>query len=68
VDRHGGSQTLKGIVQGQQDHGERLSGIESKLEERERLEMLAAITHVGRPVGHKVHLRARQARARGRRS
>jgi hypothetical protein len=42
--------TLKGIVQGQQDHGERLSGIESKLAERERVEMLAAITRVGRPV------------------
>jgi hypothetical protein len=42
-------QTLQRIVEGQQDHGERLSGIESKLAERERVEMLNAITRVGRP-------------------
>jgi hypothetical protein len=38
-------QTLQGIVQGQQDHGERLARIESRQEERDRLEMLAALKH-----------------------
>jgi hypothetical protein len=35
--------TLGVIVQGQQDHGERLARIESRQEERDRVEMLAAL-------------------------
>lgn len=35
--------TLGVIVQGQQDHGERLARIESRQEERDRLELLAAL-------------------------
>lgn len=38
--------TLGVIVQSQQDHGERLARVESKLEERDRLEILAALKHV----------------------
>lgn len=38
-------QTLQNIVEGQQEHGERLARIESRQEERDRLEMLAALKH-----------------------
>jgi hypothetical protein len=38
-------QKLQNIAEGQQEHGERLARIESRQEERDRLEMLTAIKH-----------------------